>query len=49
MGEYVFIMDEDLTKILASYDTDSEDYIGVQALFQLWKEQAEEAEVAEED
>ena len=49
MGEYVFIMNEDLTKILASYDTDYEDYMRVQALYQYFEEEAEEAEEAEED
>lgn len=49
MGEYVYIINEDLTKILASYDADSEDYIGVQMLYQRFEEVAEEAEEAEED
>lgn len=29
MGENVYIMNEDLTKILASYDADSEEYFAV--------------------
>ena len=49
MGEYVFILNEDLTKILASYDTDSEDYIGVQAFYQHLEEAEEEAEEVEEE
>lgn len=49
MGKFVFIMDEDLTKVLASYDTDSEDYIIVQMLYQRFEEEAEEAEEAEKD
>ena len=43
MGENVYIMNEDLTKILASYDADSEEYFAVQALYQSWAEELEEA------
>ena len=49
MGEYVYIMNEDLTKLLASYDTDYEDYIRVQTLYQYLEEEAEETEETEED
>lgn len=43
MGKEVFILDERFTKVLANYDTDSDDYKSVQALFFALKERAEAA------
>lgn len=48
MGENIYIMDESLTKILASYDADNGEYRIIQAIYQRWKEEAEEAEDDEE-
>lgn len=42
MGNYVYLVDESLTNILAEYDTDSEEYQMVQQLFQALAEKAEE-------
>ena len=42
IGKYVYIMNENLTEIVASYNADSEDYMGVQALYQHWEEDVEE-------
>ena len=44
MGKYVYIMDDGLTKILAEYDTDSDEYQMVQAVYQRWEEESEEVE-----
>lgn len=36
-GEKVYIMDKDMKNVLAEYDTDSMDYIMVQAMYILWR------------
>lgn len=43
MGKNVYITDENFTKILAEYNTDSEDYKLVQELYRQCKEEAEYA------
>ena len=36
-GEKVYILDKDMKNVLAEYDTDSMDYIMVQAMYILWR------------
>ena len=40
VGEKVFIIDKDVNTIIAEYDTDSLDYIMVQTMYHLWREES---------
>ena len=39
VGERVYIMDKDMSGILAKYDTDSLDYVMVQTMYSLWRDE----------
>jgi len=39
-GEKVYIIDKDMKTILAEYDTDSLDYIMVQTMYTLWRDES---------
>ena len=39
-GEKVYIMDKDMKTILAEYDADSMDYIMVQTMYRLWRDES---------
>ena len=49
MGSYIYLVDKNITEILAEYDTESEEYQMVHALYEAWAEKAEEALEEEED
>lgn len=40
IGENVYILDEDMNTILAEYDTGSPDYIMVQTMYNLWRNES---------
>lgn len=42
IGETVFILDPDMTQILAGYDTDDRDYKKVQMMYEMMKASIEE-------
>jgi hypothetical protein len=42
IGESVFILDPEMTRILAGYNTDEPDYKNVQMMYEMMKAAAEE-------